>query len=228
MTSRYGSEAVGGLIAIRTHNPAAQDDRATVYAATGSQNQKEIALSGGLARTKNVKAGLTVNISKSDGYNVSNFGSEKDGADQANLIGHMDLQVSEILSLGLVVLANQSNTMGDEQDFRFPSTPTQGLVIDADEETLFDQTVLGIRAEKNGDLFKQRASFSQLSSSTSFEKDSNLQSRIEGERSQFGYQVSRPVNLLPGPNQSVELGLCLLYTSPSPRDKRQSRMPSSA
>ena len=27
---------------------------------------------------------------------------------------------------------------------------------------------------------------------------------------------------------SDELGVCLLYTSPSPRDKRQSRMPSSA
>ena len=27
MTSRYGSEAVGGLIAIKTHNPAAQGDR---------------------------------------------------------------------------------------------------------------------------------------------------------------------------------------------------------
>ena len=25
-----------------------------------------------------------------------------------------------------------------------------------------------------------------------------------------------------------EMGICLLYTSPSPRDKRQSRMPSSA
>ena len=26
----------------------------------------------------------------------------------------------------------------------------------------------------------------------------------------------------------AKIGLCLLYTSPSPRDKRQSRMPSSA
>ncbi len=207
MTSRYGSEAVGGLIAIRTNNPAAQDDRATVYAAAGSQSQKEIALSGGLARTENVKAGLTVNVYESDGYNVSNFGSEKDGSDQANLIGHLDLQVSESLNLGLVVLANQTNTMGDEQDFRFPTTPTQGLVIDADEETVFDQTTIGISAVKDGDLFNQRASFSQLSSSTSFEKDSTLQSRIEGERSQFGYQISRPVNLLPASNQSVELGL---------------------
>ena len=33
-----------------------------------------------------------------------------------------------------------------------------------------------------------------------------------------------------GVTQLVELGInsCLLYTSPSPRDKRQSRMPSSA
>ena len=144
---------------------------------------------------------------RQDGYNVSNFGSEKDGSDKANLIGQMDFQVSEGLSLALVLLANQTSTMGDEQDFRFPATPTQGLVIDADEETLFDQTTLGISTMKNGEVFKQRASFSQLSSSTSFEKDSALQTRIEGERSQFGYQISRPVNILPASNQSVELGL---------------------
>ena len=29
-------------------------------------------------------------------------------------------------------------------------------------------------------------------------------------------------------SNSVKVTLCLLYTSPSPRDKRQSRMPSSA
>ena len=28
--------------------------------------------------------------------------------------------------------------------------------------------------------------------------------------------------------RSIQAGICLLYTSPSPRDKRQSRMPSSA
>ena len=34
-----------------------------------------------------------------------------------------------------------------------------------------------------------------------------------------------PVRAVPRPAQSAP---CLLYTSPSPRDKRQSRMPSSA
>ena len=36
------------------------------------------------------------------------------------------------------------------------------------------------------------------------------------------------VGVAHSPLFSVPLGACLLYTSPSPRDKRQSRMPSSA
>ena len=35
-------------------------------------------------------------------------------------------------------------------------------------------------------------------------------------------------NYVPKSVADGELGICLLYTSPSPRDKRQSRMPSSA
>ena len=34
--------------------------------------------------------------------------------------------------------------------------------------------------------------------------------------------------LLTGAGRNLMAGACLLYTSPSPRDKRQSRMPSSA
>ena len=41
---------------------------------------------------------------------------------------------------------------------------------------------------------------------------------------EFAVPVVVPVNLMPG----GEGMSCLLYTSPSPRDKRQSRMPSSA
>ena len=87
MTSRYGSEAVGGLVAIETLNPAARTIEA-VYAATGSQNQKEISISAGLASTAKVQAGLTV-APGSDGYNVSKFGSER-WVKSDNLIGQMD------------------------------------------------------------------------------------------------------------------------------------------
>ena len=51
--------------------------------------------------------------------------------------------------------------------------------------------------------------------------------RVMGTETEFG--IHAPAN--PGAHHSVlsvELVNCLLYTSPSPRDKRQSRMPSSA
>ena len=39
------------------------------------------------------------------------------------------------------------------------------------------------------------------------------------------YNKTRPVNIIVGP---FLMGFCLLYTSPSPRDRTRSRMPSSA
>ena len=45
---------------------------------------------------------------------------------------------------------------------------------------------------------------------------------------QFKVQIDRTVVLLDSATATEKLGACLLYTSPSPRDKRQSRMPSSA
>ena len=43
---------------------------------------------------------------------------------------------------------------------------------------------------------------------------------------EFGGRPVTPINLLLMISEME--GTCLLYTSPSPRDKRQSRMPSSA
>ena len=40
--------------------------------------------------------------------------------------------------------------------------------------------------------------------------------------------VVEQVNAMPGQGVTSMFNFCLLYTSPSPRDKRQSRMPSSA
>ena len=40
--------------------------------------------------------------------------------------------------------------------------------------------------------------------------------------------IEHVVNIIENMSYNTSLGTCLLYTSPSPRDKRQSRMPSSA
>ena len=42
------------------------------------------------------------------------------------------------------------------------------------------------------------------------------------------FKTHRPADKLPDVGRFIHITRCLLYTSPSPRDKRQSRMPSSA
>ena len=44
----------------------------------------------------------------------------------------------------------------------------------------------------------------------------------------FEHHLEEERELFPAVIASAQPGACLLYTSPSPRDKRQSRMPSSA
>ena len=46
-----------------------------------------------------------------------------------------------------------------------------------------------------------------------------------GDQIEFENLIEETINLIP---KKMDLNICLLYTSPSPRDKRQSRMPSSA
>ena len=53
--------------------------------------------------------------------------------------------------------------------------------------------------------------------------------RAKKNRTIFAQNRLSPEDVMPEWNKAFEtLGNCLLYTSPSPRDKRQSRMPSSA
>ena len=55
----------------------------------------------------------------------------------------------------------------------------------------------------------------------------NLVLSLNGENSQFVRFNNASVRQT-GMVDDADLGLCLLYTSPSPRDVRSSRMPSSA
>ena len=55
--------------------------------------------------------------------------------------------------------------------------------------------------------------------------DTILVERIAAEE---GAEVILNDIVMLGDGNKVTIGTCILYTSPSPRDKRQSRMPSSA
>ena len=50
----------------------------------------------------------------------------------------------------------------------------------------------------------------------------------KGKKSQFGYRSYLVVDAQDGYVRGIHIAPCLLYTSPSPRDRTRSRMPSSA
>ena len=59
------------------------------------------------------------------------------------------------------------------------------------------------------------------------DKENAIETRMQNREDHLKYVAETNVVKYAGPLLSEE-DTCLLYTSPSPRDKRQSRMPSSA
>ena len=83
-------------------------------------------------------------------------------------------------------------------------------------------------ADEEGDLLGEVVLFVQVVHALSVEADTDLAIGADQEAEVLGI-VHIPLGLEEG--EFILAGLCsicLLYTSPSPRDKRQSRMPSSA
>ena len=73
------------------------------------------------------------------------------------------------------------------------------------------------------DTFSSGSTFSISNANQAFRPD-----LIAGSRFNFTVQGSKPSGISIDENTFTVEFTCLLYTSPSPRDKRQSRMPSSA
>ena len=61
-----------------------------------------------------------------------------------------------------------------------------------------------------------------------YDARSSWQDMMRGD-GELGFVLKPGLSIdFPSEDRSIQIKTCLLYTSPSPRDKRQSRMPSSA
>lgn len=142
----WGSNATAGVINIITKkaqqgisiiSTIEAGSFATVKASTGlfiGDDRVRIALNAGALNTK--------------GTNVSSFGSERDGDRNLTLSFKGDVDITKMLNLdGVLRYVARRNEL-DPQDFIYPATPTNGLVVDGD------------RASKSGELFgKTTATF---------------------------------------------------------------------
>lgn len=129
----WGSNATAGVINIITKT-AAQGLHASAFAEGGSFSTYNIA--GGLSYgTEKFRAAFNAGYFNTNGTNISAFGSEDDGDKNFTASFKGDVDVTETLNIEGVLRYTDRTGEFDPQDFDFPATATQGLVIDGDRQS---------------------------------------------------------------------------------------------
>ncbi len=184
----WGSNATAGVINIITKKGErnafqvnAQSELGTDRTALanigvrGGGNKYDYALSGAFRRT--------------DGFNISSFGNEKDGDKNLTLNGKGTIDLGRNLQLDVTARHVRRESESDDQDFAFPATPTQGLVIDTNSYTKTREYFggLGLTSFSFDDQFIQKLQLEGTSVLRKGETDSGV-SGNEGTRFHAGYQ----------------------------------------
>lgn len=129
----WGSNATAGVINIVTRRGPTDGVEIDSRAETGTDGtvMGGLALRGGNER---IDAAFSAQYRRTDGFNLSDFGSEKDGSENLTLSGRFNLQLTDNLVIDGSGRFVDRLSETDTQDFAYPPTPTQGLVIDSDDE----------------------------------------------------------------------------------------------
>ena len=188
-SARYGAQAIGGVIAIYTQPTNAsdllEDPALTVGVETGSHGFHQ----GNLSAEMIEQLGTAVSRSQfsmtraiTNGSNASFYGSESDGYRNRTWSADSSLRWDDGSELGLSARETRNNLDTDPQDFAFPATPTQGLVIDGDNSTAARQRLVGLNGRTTTGSWLQELNLSQNQSRNRFrvngEDDSGLRASL--------------------------------------------------
>jgi vitamin B12 transporter len=184
----YGSDALGGVINIITKG-GQPGFRFEGSAEGGSFAQRQVTalVSGG---TERVNGALSAGYFGTDGINLSRFGSEKDGARTFTISGKGMAQLTDNFRLDATARYMTSKNDTDAQDFSWPPTPTNGLVIDtADKQKnhLFYSRVQGELSLFEGHWVHQ-ASVQYADTQRQYINPSDDLTGNHGSRLKFAYQ----------------------------------------
>jgi len=179
-SARYGAEAIGGVIAIYTRPTGSSDlseDRAlTLGLETGSHGFHQ----GNLNADVIERVGAAVSRSQfsmtraiTNGSDASFYGSESDGYRNRTWSADSSLRWNDGSEIGLSARETRTNLDTDPQDFAFHATPTQGLVIDGDNNTAARQRLVGLHGRMTSGSWLHELKLSHNASKT--------RSRVNGE-----------------------------------------------
>lgn len=129
----YGSEAIGGVISIRSAEPRqGLDVHGEAEGGSFGTQRLGAAVSGANER---VSGRLSAAHFETDGISASAIEPEQDGYENTTLHGVLGVQITPQIDARMVLRNVDNDVETDRQDFDFPPTPTQGLIVDADNNT---------------------------------------------------------------------------------------------
>ena len=131
-TALYGSDTIGGVINLITSTPDKTGFSGKAYVAAGN-NQSDLYLLN--LNGKGERHYVLANFSRynTNGTNASLMGSEKDGYENQTELLKFGFELTQELTATLQARRSSNRVETDPQDFAFPATETQGLVIDGDD-----------------------------------------------------------------------------------------------
>jgi vitamin B12 transporter len=141
----YGSDAVGGVINLL---PRRGDGALSVEAFAEAGAFETWATAANLGYGDDTgDIFVSAGHNETSGTNVSRFGAEDDGEEDSSLFFNGGLRPASNLELRAFVRYVETKADTDPQDFAFPATPTEGLVIDGPDTTSSTQLFANVSGE---------------------------------------------------------------------------------
>ncbi|HVG04615.1 MAG TPA: TonB-dependent receptor, partial [Burkholderiaceae bacterium] len=138
--------------------------------------------------TPTLNYGLSASALKTDGTNVSRFGSENDGYRNGTFFARAGWTPVSTASLDASLRYRDSRSKFDPQDFGFPPGPTFGLIIDGDRRSEGEQFDAKLRGRLTTGPLEHHLGFARTKTAEDTFANNVFTNGFEGKRTRFDYQ----------------------------------------
>ena len=197
-SARFGADTIGGVIGIFTNQATQPGIKTHVNLESGSFKTRygSAGVSVAQPQGENLWTGqLNVSRMISDGYSASTLGNENDGFEDSSARSSLGYRWGDANLVKVTLSQTEIDAQGDEQDFNFPSTATQGLVIDADQNYASKQQFANLLLQTEYFGWQQQMNISESKNRSRFFDTGALVSGLNGERSKVDLQTSKLVQV---------------------------------
>jgi vitamin B12 transporter len=187
----WGSDAIGGVISLHSALPEPDESTLSLDLRGGSRDTTQGSVNAQWGNER-LRASMNASRYRTAGVSASAIDPERDGISTRTLHGVIEADLLESLTARMVLRQSHSRVEEDTQDFAFPSTPTQGLVIDSRNETDFYQRYgrAELRHTALADRLRQNLAFGWTDTANHFIDAGRTTAANAGNRRTFDYDAT--------------------------------------